>query len=100
MPYESHHKKTGFLPMRKQRRRSAAPIPGYFQNFKLLAFFCDCTGWFISDLVGNHGQVFMCYDSYEVHHENTEYLLRGVEVDLTHNQCFEEFFLKISKTFN
>ena len=25
----------------------------YSQNFKLLAFFCDYTGWFMSDLVGN-----------------------------------------------
>ena len=24
------------------------------QNFKLLACFCDCTGRFMSDLVGNH----------------------------------------------
>ena len=23
------------------------------QNSKSLAFFCDCTGWFVSDLVGN-----------------------------------------------
>ena len=25
----------------------------YIQNFKLLALFCDCTGRFVSDLVGN-----------------------------------------------
>ena len=24
-----------------------------FLDFKLLAFFCGCTGWFVSDLVGN-----------------------------------------------
>ena len=23
------------------------------QNFKILAFFCDCTAWFVSDLVRN-----------------------------------------------
>ena len=37
--------KTGLLPMRVQWRRS--------ENFKLLAFFDDCTDWFVSDLVGN-----------------------------------------------
>ena len=26
----------------------------YGQNFKILALFCDCTDWFVSDLVGNH----------------------------------------------
>ena len=25
----------------------------YIQNFKIRAFFCDCTEWFVSDLVGN-----------------------------------------------
>ena len=25
----------------------------YFRNFKLLAFFCDCTDRFVSDMVGN-----------------------------------------------
>ena len=24
------------------------------RNFKILALFCDCTGWFVSDLFGNH----------------------------------------------
>ena len=24
-----------------------------FQNFQLLAIFCDCTAWFVSDLVGS-----------------------------------------------
>ena len=24
------------------------------ENFKILALFCDCTGRFVSDLVGNH----------------------------------------------
>ena len=38
------------------------------QNFKLLACFCDCTGLFASDLVGNpgcwfsHAQVHICVD--------------------------------------
>ena len=26
---------------------------GAEQNFKFLTIFCDCTGWFVSDLVGN-----------------------------------------------
>ena len=26
----------------------------YLQNFKLLACFCSCTVWFVSDLFGNH----------------------------------------------
>ena len=27
--------------------------PLLIQNFRILAFFCDCTGWFVSDQVGN-----------------------------------------------
>ena len=26
----------------------------YIENFKPLPFFCSCTGWFVSDLVGKH----------------------------------------------
>ena len=52
--YEPHREKTGFLHMRKQRRRSASRLSStYSQNFKLLAFFCDNTDLFMSDLVGN-----------------------------------------------
>ena len=29
------------------------PSSSNILNFKLLAFFCDCTGQFLSDLVGN-----------------------------------------------
>ena len=29
-------------------------------NFNLLAFFCDCTGWFVSDMVGNSNCWFSC----------------------------------------
>ena len=29
-------------------------LPSYIRNFKLLALFCACTGWFVSDLFGNH----------------------------------------------
>ena len=32
----------------------------YNQNFKLLACFCDCTGQFVSDLVGNPNCWFSC----------------------------------------
>ena len=53
--------KTGFLPMRKQRRRSAVQISWivynfsstYIQNFKFIVFFCNCTGLFVPKLVGN-----------------------------------------------
>ena len=37
------------------------------QNFKILAFFCDCTAWFVSDLARNpncwfsHAQAHFCY---------------------------------------
>ena len=71
---ELRHEKTRFLPMRKQRCRSAsqllvtAKLISAFvfatrivqflfflnPNFKLLAIFCDCTGRFVSDFVGNH----------------------------------------------
>ena len=36
--YELRHDKTRFLPMRKQRRRSASQL-------QPLAIFCDCTAW-------------------------------------------------------
>ena len=63
----SHVKKNRFLPMRKQRRRSASQLQLisafvfatrivqflFFLNFKLLAIFYSCTGQFVSDLVGN-----------------------------------------------
>ena len=48
--------------MRKQRRRSAPLFSlhgqyisssSYIRNFKLLARLSDCTGQFVSDLVGN-----------------------------------------------
>ena len=57
-----------FLPWRNQRRRSAsqylrpaklvsafvfATLISEIRNFKLLAIFCDCTCWFVSDLVGD-----------------------------------------------
>ena len=32
----------------------------YIQNFKLLAFFCDCTDQFVSHLVGNLEDRFSC----------------------------------------
>ena len=31
----------------------ATQIVHYIQSFKLLAIFCDCIAWFVSDLVGN-----------------------------------------------
>ena len=34
-------------------RYTDSNIPTYTQNFKNLAFFCDCTGWFLSGLVRN-----------------------------------------------
>ena len=46
--------------MGKQRRRSASLLgqynssPTYIQNFKILAFFCDCTGLFVPELFENH----------------------------------------------
>ena len=30
-----------------------SPPHSHTQIFKILAFFCDCTDWFVSDLVGN-----------------------------------------------
>ena len=67
------------LHMRKQRRRSAvqcnstadqllcfrhtdSKIPLLYtciQSFKLLPLFCDCTTWFVSDLVGNPNCCFL-----------------------------------------
>ena len=36
-------------------RYSDSTVPPLLvQNFKLLALFCACTGWFVSDLFGNH----------------------------------------------
>ena len=32
---------------------STIPPTTYIQNFKIRALFCDCTGRFVSDLVGN-----------------------------------------------
>ena len=62
---EPPHGKTNNLHRRKQRRRSAKLISAfvfatrivhfsstYIQNFKILAFFDDCTCRFVSDLVG------------------------------------------------
>ena len=77
IPYEPRYEKTGFLHMRKQRRRSASRlrfavtaklisafvfaawiVQSHFYlnpNFQALslAIFCDCTARFVSDLVGN-----------------------------------------------
>ena len=45
------------------------------QSFKLLAKFCDCTAWFVSDLVGNpncwfsHAQALMFLDLVKYHGE-------------------------------
>ena len=64
-------RKTNNMHMRKQRRRPALRLPrswsaplfsllryynpssSFIRNFKILAIFCDCTGWFVLDLVGN-----------------------------------------------
>ena len=59
--FEPRHGKTRFLPMRKQRRRSTSQYCEadqclcfrYLDSFKLLACFCNCIAWFVSDLVGN-----------------------------------------------
>ena len=45
---EPSHGKTNTLYTRKQRRRSASLF-----SLQHLARFCDCTVWFVSDLVGN-----------------------------------------------
>ena len=69
--------KTGFLHMRKQRCRSAQLISAFvfttqivqsfFPNFKPLACFCDCAGWFASDLVGKTGRlVFLQHGSFVI----------------------------------
>ena len=66
---EPHHEKAGFLPMQKQRRRSASQLLHSYQllcfhytdsTISLLPkseisnfFFWGCTGRFVSDLVGN-----------------------------------------------
>ena len=36
------------------------------KNFKILAFFCDCTSLFVLDPVGNPGPVFSRRGSYEM----------------------------------
>ena len=38
---------------RLQDHWSSGSSSSYIRNFKLLACFCDCTGQFVSDLVGN-----------------------------------------------
>ena len=65
---EPHREKTGFLPVCENKgadqlrsnceadqrlcfRYTDSAI--FFLNFKLLVSFCDCTGRFLSDLVGN-----------------------------------------------
>ena len=52
------HEKTGFLHMRKQKRRSAVRlcfryIDGAIPLFLKSEIFCGCTAWFVWDLVGN-----------------------------------------------
>ena len=41
-------------------RYSDSTIPPQLRNFKLLALFCECTGQFVSDLVGNPEDRFSC----------------------------------------
>ena len=41
-------------------RFSDRTIPLLLQNLKLLNFFCDYTGWFVSDLVRNFKDWFSC----------------------------------------
>ena len=37
-----------------RHRDSTLPLLLKSKTFKLLACFCDCTAWFVSDLFGNH----------------------------------------------
>ena len=71
IPNEPRHEKTGFCLCKNKGADqlcsnctadqrlcirytdSANSSSTYIQNFKHLAFSCDCTGWFVSDLVGN-----------------------------------------------
>ena len=87
------HEKTGFLPMRKQRRKSAVcsnctadqrlcfrytdsiiTLLLVIRNFKLTVIFCVCKHWFVSDLVGNcedrfsHIEAQMCHRHYNLGH--------------------------------
>ena len=39
----------------------------YIRNFKLLACFCDCTGQFVSDLVGNPEDRFSRVEAQMIH---------------------------------
>ena len=39
---------------------STIPLYTYTKNFKPLACFYDCTGRFVSDLIGNHEDRFSC----------------------------------------
>ena len=64
--YELHHDKTGELHnyVKTKAQISCADstilLLSYIQNFKLLAIFCSCTDWFVSDLVGNPIDCFSC----------------------------------------
>ena len=78
MSNELHHEKTGFLPLRKQRRGSADQLCSnctadqrlcfsytdstisLLLKFKLLAIFYTCTARFLSDHVGNPEDRFSC----------------------------------------
>ena len=59
--HEPHHEKTGFLPRRRQKRRSrlfffatkTVQVLYLSTNFKIQAFFCSYTGRFLSELVEN-----------------------------------------------
>ena len=65
--YEPHHEKTGFLPMRKKRRKGNYKVDQRLcfhytertthlllksKSSMLLVIFCNCTDWFMSDLIG------------------------------------------------
>ena len=77
---EPSHEKTNNFHMRKQNRRSAVQLQRpcfrhtvmynssstYIQSFRLLALFCNCTAWFVSDLVGNPN----CWFSHAQAHRN------------------------------
>ena len=70
MSFESRHKKTRFLHLRKQSLRSAdqrlnfhyiditIPLPP--NSEKPLAIFYDCTAQFVKDLVGNPEDRYSC----------------------------------------
>ena len=63
---EPRHEETGVVPVLKQRCRSVLQLLQHLcfhftdssvallftSDFKLLAFFCDGTDWFVSDLIG------------------------------------------------